>query len=453
MDLKNKRVLVVGLGKSGVAAALYLRRMGARVTVSDARPSEALANEIPALLDAGVMVETGGHGVLTFRRQDLVVVSPGVPLSTPEIQQVLRYGTPLIGELELAARSLQGRTIAITGSNGKTTTTSLIGHILRHAGLMTQVGGNIGLPVVELLAADMPETWNVLEVSSFQLETIQTFRPHIGLVLNITPDHLDRHGTFQNYAAAKARITENQTATDYLILNAEDKPAQMVAAKTLAQIHWFSSSRRVKQGAFVHADGTYLIRSEGESPEPVLPTAEIPLRGAHNVENVLAAVLAAALAGIPLSTIRNAVGSFQAVDHRLQFVANVNGVDFYNDSKATNVDATVKALQSFDKGVRLILGGKDKGSDYTVLAPLLRERAAAVYTIGAAARKIEQQLANTVPIRQCETLEVAVERAAEEAHAGDTVLLAPACASFDQFQSYEHRGRTFAELVQARAAL
>lgn len=451
MDLKNKRVLVVGLGKSGVSAALYLRRQGARVTVSDARPSEALANEIPALLDAGVMVETGGHGVLTFRRQDLVVVSPGVPLSTPEIQQVLRYGTPLIGELELAAQAVQGRIIAITGSNGKTTTTTLIGHILKHAGLPTQVGGNIGLPVVELLAADSPETWNVVEVSSFQLETIQTFRPHIALVLNITPDHLDRHGTFENYAAAKARITENQISADHLVLNAEDKPTQMLAAKTQAQVHWFSGTRRVKRGAFVHNDGIYLIRTEGDTPEPVMPTIEIPLRGAHNVENVLAAIQAAALAGVSLSAVREAVAGFQAVDHRLQFVANVNGVDFYNDSKATNVDATMKALLSFSKGVRLILGGKDKGSDYTLLAPLLRERASAVYTIGAAARKIEQQLADIIPIRHCETLQTAVERATEEASAGDTVLLAPACASFDQFQSYEHRGKVFADLVHALA--
>lgn len=450
MDLKNKRVLVVGLGKSGVSAALYLRRQGARVTVSDARPSDALAKEIPTLLDAGVMVETGGHGVLTFRRQDLVVVSPGVPLSTPEIQQVQRYGTPLIGELELAAQALQGRIIAITGSNGKTTTTSLIGHILQHAALRSQVGGNIGLPVVELLAADSADTWNVLEVSSFQLETIQTFRPHIALVLNITPDHLDRHGTFENYAAAKARITENQTAADHLILNAEDKPTQMVAAKTAAQIHWFSGTRRVKQGAFVHTDGIYLIRSEGGTPEPVMPVTEIPLRGAHNVENVLASILSAALAGVPLPTIREAVSSFQAVDHRLQFVTTINGVTYYNDSKATNVDATIKALLSFDKGVRLILGGKDKGSDYTALAPLLRERAAAIYTIGAAAQKIEQQLAGVIAIRHCDTLQVAVERASEEAKPGETVLLAPACASFDQFDSYEHRGRVFANLVEAR---
>ncbi len=448
MSFKNKRVLVVGLGKSGVSAALFLRRQGARVTVSDARPSDALAQEIPALLDAGVMIETGGHGVLTFRRQDLVVVSPGVPLQTPEVQQVLRYGTPLIGELELAAQSLQGRIVAVTGSNGKTTTTALLGHIFAHAKRETLVGGNIGLPVVELVEKSTPATWSILEVSSFQLETIQTFRPHIALVLNITPDHLDRHGSFENYAAAKARITENQTPEDFLVLNAENKPAQMLAAKTAAQVFWFSNARRIKQGAFTHADGIYFLASEGGAPEPVMPLAEVTLRGAHNVENVLAAVAAARLAGIAAKELRAAVGSFVAVDHRLQFVATVNGVAFYNDSKATNVDATEKALLSFDKGVRLILGGKDKGSDYTTLAPLLRERAVAVYTIGAAAEKIERQLQGVVPIRHTETLANAVNLAFREAAPGETVLLAPACASFDQFDSYEHRGRVFAELVR-----
>lgn len=453
MDFQNKRVLVVGLGKSGVAAALFLRKRGARVTVSDARPSDALANEIPALLKAGVMVETGGHGVLTFRRQDLVVLSPGIPLSTPEVQQVLRLGTPLLGELELASQSLQGHIVAVTGSNGKTTTTALLGHIFTHAQRQTLVGGNIGLPVVDLVELSTPGTWNILEVSSFQLETIRRFHPHIALVLNITPDHLDRHGNFQNYAAAKARITENQTAADFLILNAENKPAQMVAAKTHAQIFWFSRIRRIKQGAFVHGDSIVFLSSETGTPEPVLPLTDIHLRGAHNVENVLAAVAAARLAGIPAETIRQAVQTFQAVEHRLQFVRNVRGVDYYNDSKATNVDATQKALLSFDRGIHLILGGKDKGSDYTTLAPLLRERAAAIYTIGAAAEKIERQLAPAlpanVPIRHTETLSNALQTAAAEAQPGDTILLAPACASFDQFDSFEHRGRTFTELVHS----
>ncbi len=449
MDLKSKRVLVVGLGKSGVSAALYLRGLGARVTVSDARPSDALAKEIPALLDAGVMVETGGHGVLTFRRQDLVVVSPGVPLSTPEIAQVRAYGVPLIGELELASLALRGQTIAITGSNGKTTTTSLVGHILQQSGLHTQVGGNIGLPVVEMVAGSTGATWNVLEVSSFQLETIDTFSPKIASVLNITPDHLDRHGTFENYAAAKARITENQTTDDYLVLNAENKPAQMVAAKAKAQIVWFSAERRVKQGAFVHGDGIYFLAHEGGTPEPVMPLSEVPLRGAHNVENVLAAVAMARLAGVSAENVRTGVGSFQAVEHRLQFIANVRGVDYYNDSKATNVDAAMKALASFPGGVHIILGGKDKGSDYTELLPLLQARAAAVYTIGAAAEIIERQLGDSVSLTHAKTLADAVTTASGAAQPGETVLLAPACASFDQFENYEHRGRVFIELVRA----
>lgn len=448
MDFKGKRVLVVGLGKSGVSAALYLRKLGARVTVSDSRPGEALAKEIPALLDAGVMVESGGHGVLTFRRQDLIVLSPGVPLSTPEVQQSQRFGVPIIGEVELASLALQGKTIAITGSNGKTTTTSLVGHILLHAGYETKIGGNIGLPVVEMVEDSTEKTWSVLEVSSFQLETIETFRPHIAAVLNITPDHLDRHGSFENYAAAKARITENQTADDFLVLNAEDKPTQMVAAKTKAQIFWFSGLRRVKQGAFAHNDGIYFIAKEGGTPEPIMPLVEIPLRGAHNVENVLAAIAMAKLAGIATDEIREAIASFTAVDHRLQFVAKKRGVEYYNDSKATNVDATIKALESFPSGIRLILGGKDKASDYTQLLPLLNERTVAVYTIGMAADIIAKQIGEEVKLTAAETLAEAVRLASEAAQPGETVLLAPACASFDQFTSYEHRGRVFVELVQ-----
>ena len=449
MDFKGKRVLVVGLGKSGVSAALYLRTLGARVTVSDSRPSEALAKEIPALLEAGVMVESGGHGVLTFRRQDLIVLSPGVPLSTPEVQQSMRFGVPIIGEVELASLALKGNILAITGSNGKTTTTSLVGHILAHAGLRTSVGGNIGLPVVEMIANSTEKTWNVLEVSSFQLETIDTFRPHIAAVLNITPDHLDRHGSFENYAAAKTRITENQTPDDFLVLNAEDKPTQMVAAKTKAQIYWFSGIRRIKQGAFAHNDGIYFIAQEGGTPEPIMPLAEIPLRGGHNVENVLAAIAMARLACVATDDIREAVASFSAVDHRLQFVAKKRGVDYYNDSKATNVDATIKALESFPSGIRLILGGKDKASDYTQLLPLLKQRTVAVYTIGMAADIIASQIGNDVLLTAAGTLDQAVRLASEAAQAGETVLLAPACASFDQFISYEHRGRVFVDLVKA----
>ena len=454
MDLKNKRALVVGLGKSGMAAALFLKQHGARVTVSDTRSAKELASQIPALLEAGIMVESGGHGLLTFRRQDLLVVSPGVPLDTPEVAQALALGLPVIGELELASRFLAGKIVAITGSNGKTTTTTLIGRIFAEAGLPALVGGNIGLPVIELVAQSTPESWDILEVSSFQLETVEQFKPRIALVLNITPDHLDRHKTFERYAAAKARITSAQTADDFLILNADDKATQMVAAKTRAQIYWFSSTRQIKQGAFLKGEIIFFLPREGGKTEPVMPVADITLKGAHNIENVLAAVCAARLAGIPSESIRASVAAFRAVEHRLELVRTVAGVDFYNDSKATNVDATLKALASFPRGIHLILGGKDKDSDYTQLAPLLNERAEAVYLIGTAAEKIERELAGVVKmdktkIHKSDTLSSAVQSAAAAARSGDVVLLAPACSSFDQFDNYEHRGRVFRELVQA----
>jgi UDP-N-acetylmuramoylalanine--D-glutamate ligase len=441
-------VLVVGLGKSGLAAAQFLKERGARVTVSDARPALLIA-ELSGMLEQGFMVEAGSHGLLTFRRQDLIVVSPGVPMSTPELRQVRAMGAHIIGELELGAQFLQGEMVAITGSNGKTTTTTLVGEILKAAGRPTLVGGNIGLPVTALVDESTPESWSVIEVSSFQLETVETFRPRIAMVLNITPDHLDRHGSFEVYAAVKARITEFQTVEDFLVLNGEDKEAQMVAAKTKAQIYWFSGRRPIKQGAFVHGESIFFTPREGAKPEPVMPVAEIPLVGSHNVENVLAAVCAARLAGVASETIRSTVAAFKAVEHRLEFVREVAGVRYYNDSKATNVDATMKAIEAFAGGIHLILGGKDKGSDYRVLAPLLRERAKTVITIGSAAEKIERQLDGVVKIEGAETLDRAVAFAHETAVAGDTVLLAPACASFDQFENYEQRGRVFKELVAA----
>ena len=448
VELSGKRVLVVGLGKSGLAAAHFLKARGARVTVSDARPATLIA-EISEMLEQGYMVEAGSHGLLTFRRQDLIVVSPGVPMSTPELKQVRAMGAHIIGELELGAEFLLGEIVAVTGSNGKTTTTTLLGEILKAAGRPTLVGGNIGLPVTALVADSTPETWSVIEVSSFQLETVETFKPRIALVLNITPDHLDRHGSFAVYAAVKARITEFQTAEDFLVLNGEDKDTQLVAAKTKAQIYWFSGRRPIKQGAFVHGESIFFTPREGAKAEPVMPVAEIPLAGAHNVENVLAAVCAARLAGVASETIRSTVAAFKAVEHRLEFVREVAGVRYYNDSKATNVDATMKAIEAFPGGIHLILGGKDKGSDYTVLAPLLRERVKTVITIGSAAEKIERQLDGVVKIEGAKTLDRAVAFAQEAAVAGDTVLLAPACASFDQFENYEQRGRVFKELIAA----
>jgi UDP-N-acetylmuramoylalanine--D-glutamate ligase len=393
------------------------------------------------------MVESGGHGLLTFRRQDLIVVSPGVPMDTPEVKQVVAFGLPVIGELELASRYLRGRVVAITGSNGKTTTTTLVGKIFADAGVPTLVGGNIGLPVIDLVPKSGPETVSVLEVSSFQLETVEEFHPWIAVVLNITPDHLDRHGSFETYAAAKARITERQLAEDFLVLNAEDKAAQMVALKTKAQIFWFSGRRPIKQGAFVHGESILFVPREGAKAEPVMPVSDIHLKGSHNVENVLAAVCAARLARIPAESIRASVAAFAAVEHRLELVKVVNGVEFYNDSKATNVDAAMKAVASFPGGIHLILGGKDKDSDYTLMSGMLKERVKIVYTIGSAAEKIERELRGVVKIVPAETLQVAVAKAAKAATIGDVVLLSPACSSFDQFENYEQRGRVFRQLV------
>ena len=447
MELKGKKVLVVGLGKSGLAAALFLRRKGANVTVSDVRSAEALAKDIPALLEEGIMVEAGGHGLLTFRRQDLIVVSPGVPLDTPELVQVKNFGLPVIGELELAARFLRGKTVAITGSNGKTTTTALLGEILKESGVPTLVCGNIGVPVVGLIDESTPDTWSVIEVSSFQLESTVEFRPNIAVILNITPDHLDRHGSFENYTRAKERIFAKQDQTDCLVLNADNAPTAAAASRASAKVYWFSVEHAVDQGAWLENGFVVYRGAKNAAVEPVMPLAGIPLKGVHNVENVLAAVVAARLAGVPAEITRRAIEKFQAVEHRLEYVATVNGVEFYNDSKATNVDATAKAIAAFSSGVHLILGGKDKGSDYTLLTPLLRERVNAVYTIGSAAAKIESQLRGVVSLHSCETLEKAVSAAVSAARPGHVILLAPACSSYDQFENYEHRGRVFKELV------
>jgi UDP-N-acetylmuramoylalanine--D-glutamate ligase len=447
VELKDKRVLVVGLGKSGVASALFLKERGARVTVSDTKSPDQLRDEIPVLLDHGIAVETGGHGERTFRGQDLIVVSPGVPVDAPPLVQARASGEPVIGEIELAAQHLPGPIVAITGSNGKTTTTTLTGEILAAGGLPTLVGGNIGTPAISLVAEAKPETVIVLEVSSFQLETIQTFRPKVAVVLNVTPDHLDRHRTFQAYLDAKARIFENQQPSDFAVLNEDDSTCVTLGERTRAQVFWFSRKKEVKQGAWVR-DGQILFRDAAGQREIMLVT-EIPLKGAHNVENVLAGVCAGALMGCKPEVIRKAVREFKAVEHRLEYVATVKGVDYYDDSKATNVDATIKALESFPANIHLILGGKDKGSDYTVLNDLLRQRVKRVYTIGAAAEKIESHIKGTTDIVHAETLDNAVRRAASVAKAGDIVLLAPACASFDQFQSYNHRGRVFKEVVHS----
>jgi UDP-N-acetylmuramoylalanine--D-glutamate ligase len=450
MELRDKRVLVVGLGRSGVAAAFFLQDHGARVTVSDTKSEAQLQNEIGALLDRGISLETGRHNERTFRDQDLIVVSPGVPPDQPQLQHARALGIPVIGEVELASRFLQGKIVAITGSNGKTTTTTLVGEILSKSGKKTLVGGNIGTPVISLTGQSSPDQLPVLEISSFQLETIQQFRPWIAVILNITPDHLDRHGTFQAYIDAKARIFENQRSGDYAVMNADD--ASLVALKggINGTLYSFSRKQPVENGTYLE-NGQIVFRSSG-SVTPVLPVSDIRLKGAHNLENVLAAVCAAMLAGCEPEKVRRAVAEFQGVEHRLEPVATVHGVAYFNDSKATNVDATIKALESFPGNIHLILGGKDKGSDYSVLVPLLRARTKSVYLIGAAAEKIAAQIQGATRVVSSGTLDRAIRQASEAATSGDIVLLAPACASFDQFENYEQRGRIFKDLVRALTA-
>ena len=448
MELNGKRVLVVGLGKSGVASALFMKKQGARVTVSDTKSGDELRNEIPVLLDNGITVETGGHGDRTFQGQDLIVVSPGVPVDAPPLVQARSLGENVIGEIELAAQFLPGPIVAITGSNGKTTTTTLTGEIMTASGFPALVGGNIGTPAISLAERAKPGTVIVLEISSFQLETIQSFRPKVAVVLNVTPDHLDRHRTFEIYAAAKTRIFENQQSEDCAVLNADDSTCVAMSKKTRAQIYWFSRQNEVERGAWVRDEN--IVFRDGSGQREIMQVSEIPLKGAHNLENVLAAVCASVLMGCSAEKIRQAVHGFKAVEHRLEFVASIGGVDYYNDSKATNVDATIKALESFPSNIHLIVGGKDKGSDYTVLNDLLRQRVKRVYTIGAAAGEIESQIKGAEVVH-AETLENAIRQAHSSAQAGDVVLLAPACASFDQFKSYEHRGRVFKDAVQAMA--
>jgi UDP-N-acetylmuramoylalanine--D-glutamate ligase len=444
MDLRGKRVLVVGLARTGVATSTFCAARGARVTATDSRGEAEIGETVAKLKEAGATLEFGSHREKTFLEQDLIVPSPGVPADEAHLQAARVKGIKIWSEIELAYRFMRGRLIGITGSNGKTTTTSLAEHILKTAGIETILAGNIGTPLIGCVDEMKDDTSTVAELSSFQLELIDTFRPNIGVFLNLTPDHLDRHHTMEAYGAAKARLFENQTAEDAAVLNADDR-ATTLYAPSLPQVYWFSRKQRVAQGAYVRGE-EIVFRQDGRE-ETLLKLPDIPLAGAHNVENVMAAAAATRLAGAPAAAIAKGVRSFAGVEHRLEFVAEIRGVRYYNDSKATNVDATLKALDAFPGRLLIILGGKDKGSDYTVLQKALREKAILALLIGAAAEKIEIQISGSVALERAETLERAVETASHAARHGDVVLLAPACASFDQFQNYEHRGRVFKDLV------
>ena len=433
MELRGRKVVVVGMAKSGAAALRLLQQRGAIVRAVDEKPM----NEV-----AGIKVAPQSEAA--FRDADLVVISPGVPADLAELDAARSRRVPVIGELELAAPFLQGPTIGITGTNGKTTTTALTGHILRESGIACQVGGNIGTPPAAMVETSRPDQWNVLELSSFQLETIETFHAEIAACLNITQNHLDRHHTFENYANAKARLFETQRAGEFAVLNADDPITVGFAKRTAATVAWFSGTQPVA-GAWL--DGETIRINDAE----LLNVRSLKLRGRHNYENVMAAALMAHRAGAEPSQIAHAAMSFAPVEHRLELVREINGVSYYNDSKATSVDATLKAMDAFAGGVWIILGGKDKGSDYTLLRDALHAKARAALLIGAAAPKIAPQIAAAVPVLQCGTLDAAIREASRQAQPGDTVLLAPACASFDQFESYEHRGRVFKELVNRLA--
>jgi len=444
VQLNGKHVLVVGLARTGVATALFCAARGAVVAATDIRSASRLGDSIEHLRGAGVRLEFGEQFDNLLQGQDLVVPSPGVAADAPLLLRARESHIPVWSEIELAGRFLRGQVIGITGSNGKTTTTSLIEHTLRTAGFPTVLAGNIGTPLIAQVEKTTDETITVAELSSFQLELIESFRPNIAVFLNLTPDHLDRHKTLDAYGAAKARIFANQTKNDSAVLNADDA-ASAAYAPALSRVLWFSRKKMVMPGAYVR-DGKIVFAHHGEE-ELIISVSQVQLPGAHNLENVLAAVVATRLAGVRPTQIEAGIKSFAGVEHRLEFVAEINGVRYYNDSKATNVDATLKALDSFPGRVLIILGGKDKDSDYTQLRTALLEKAILALLIGAAAEKIESQIEGSVAIRRSGTIENAVDTAFHSAHAGDVVLLSPACASFDQFQNFEHRGRVFKELV------
>jgi UDP-N-acetylmuramoylalanine--D-glutamate ligase len=449
--LASRTVSVVGLARSGISAAQLIHRLGGRVLASDSAARASLPADVWQLQREGCRLWTGGHPAEAFDGADLVVVSPGVPLTLPALSGVRGRGVPVIGELELGWLVMEADLIAITGTNGKTTTTALTGELLRSEARPTLVAGNIGTPLCEH-ALDFPADGLVVaEVSSFQLESTARFRPRVAAVLNITPDHLDRHGSVEGYMEAKARIFANQTAADCAVLNADDPVTAGLAARAAGRILWFSRLRPQEHGVFV-GDGWILAKLDGHV-EPICPITEITLRGLHNVENVLAATACALWTGMAPEAIRRGIAGFRGVEHRIERVRDDRGVVFYNDSKGTNVASTIKALESFTEPVVLIAGGKGKGQDFSPLADAARGRVRHAILIGVDRDKLRGPLAAAgASTEDAVSMEEAVELAAVAARAGDVVLLSPACASFDMFDNFEHRGRVFKAAVRALPA-
>jgi UDP-N-acetylmuramoylalanine--D-glutamate ligase len=445
--LAERTTAVVGLARSGVAAARLIRRLGGRVLASDSGARESLSAEARDLEHLECALWTGGHPDAAFAGADLVVVSPGVPLELPALEAARARGVPVIGELELGWRVMEADLIAITGTNGKTTTTALTGELVGGTVRPLLVGGNIGTPLCAH-ALDFPADGLVVaEASSFQLDTTELLRPRVAAVLNVTPDHLDRHKTFERYLEAKSRIFANQTPADCAVLNADDPVAASLAPRTRARVLWFSRLTPLDHGVFVR-DGWIVAKLNGHVEE-ICPLGEILLRGQHNVENVLAAAACALWTGLSPASIRRGIGAFRGVAHRIERVLDERGVTYYNDSKGTNVASTIKALESFTEPLILIAGGKGKGQDFGPLGQAARGRVRQAVLIGADRAQIRAVLeAAGVPCVDAGSLQEAAAAARSLAGVGDVVLLSPACASFDMFDSYEHRGEVFKTVVR-----
>jgi len=443
-------VLVLGAARSGIAVSEFLLRRGARVILSDQKAEAELTPALAPLRDPGrnggvLELELGGHRDPSFRACDLVVISPGVPAALPQLVQTRKRGIPIIAEVELAYRHLKGTIIAITGSNGKTTTTSLAAEILRTSGRHAVASGNIGTPLISFVDISRPEDIYVAELSSFQLETIDRFRPHIAAILNLTRDHMDRYARFEDYMAAKRRILMNQRKKDWAVLNGDDSRTAPFATGLRPGLLIFSRRYEPAEGCFLR--GQRLIFRREESETVLLERPEIQLRGDHNLENVLAACAMTMLAGADPLRLKEAIRNFKGVEHRLEWVAEIDGVQYFNDSKATNVDATLMSLHAFSGNVLLIAGGRDKGGDFAQLRDLVREKVKHLVLIGEAADRIRQELQDVAEITSARDMTEAVSACHRLAQPGDAVLLAPACASFDMFRNYEDRGRVFKTAV------
>jgi UDP-N-acetylmuramoylalanine--D-glutamate ligase len=451
LALERKPVVVVGLARSGLAAALFLARRGEEVVATDRKGRAELQEEALTLEAAGVRLELGGHDVGTFARAKRIVVSPGVPLEAPELAAARAAGVLVLGELELAFENLKGTVAAVTGTKGKSTTTSALGAMLKAAGRDTRVGGNIGEALISLVEGSTAETVFAVEVSSFQLETVASFRPKVAVFLNLSADHLDRHRSYAAYAQAKGRIFENQTAEDFAVVNAADLDALRLARAGRARLVPFHPEGAPEgDGAFFDEGEARLRR--GGTEETLFLRREVRLPGAHLATDVLAAATAARLLGASPEAIAEAVRAFRGVEHVLEHVATVGGVAFFNDTKATNVEAARQSLQAFSQPVLLILGGRYKGGDFALLAPALRAHGKRVFAIGEAQDRIVQSLGAHLPVEPARSLREAVERAAAAGAPGDVVLLAPGCSSFDMFKDYADRGRQFKEAVRRLAA-